>query len=425
MAPAFANITRLQNTWTLALHATEGDTPITLELLHAGMARLSIARPTPAPTAAPVTIHIAGADLCFGLGERFFQAALSSTHFDVRPADRSGEPGHNWSYVAIPLVYTPTGLGLYADTVFDTNFNFNPAGSAFDLRVANTPVSFYFLSEPNPKAILEQYTSLTGRPENPPLWTFGPWITALQGRDAVLEEAQRIRTEGIPASALWVFDELDEPNNLGWPFWFSSYYGDPRAFNDTLHSQGFKVLGYVHPYVRERMLPYPTLSPAYQKGVAEKLLVTGIDGLPHGPLFEPVRTGNLDFTNPRTVDWWQTMLTHAVRDQAWDGWMEDFGEYIDDSDQLAAGDGTRLSEVYPLLYHKITTRIVLALNPNIVSFARSGFVGTQQFPMLWGGDQSHDWRRDTGSAFRHYRRNHRGHVRLFHVGARYHQRRLR
>ena len=52
--------------------------------------------------------------------------------------------------------------------------------------------------------------------------------------------------------------------------------------------------------------------------------------------------------------------------------------------------------MYPLLYHKITSRIVLALNPNIVSFARSGFVGTQQFPMLWGGDQQHDWKRDLG-----------------------------
>jgi alpha-D-xyloside xylohydrolase len=393
---AFANITRQQNQWTLTRHAAAGDITLTLELLHDNLARLSIARPTPALTQAPQTIHVEGADPCFGLGERFYQAALSNTHFDVRPADRSGEPGHNWSYVAIPLVYTPTGLGLYADTVFDTNFHFNPAGSAFDLRVANTPVTFYFLSVPNPKAILEQYTALTGRPENPPLWTFGPWITALQGRDAVLEEAQRIRSEGIPASALWVFDELDEPNNLGWPFWFASYYGDARAFNDILHAQGYKVLGYVHPYLRERMLPYPTPSPTYNRGVEEKLLVTGIDGLPHGPLFEPVRTGNLDFTNPRTVDWWQEMLTHAARDQAWDGWMEDFGEYVDDSDHLAAGDGTRLSEVYPLLYHKITTRIVLALNPNIVSFARSGFVGTQQFPMLWGGDQSHDWKRDTG-----------------------------
>jgi alpha-glucosidase (family GH31 glycosyl hydrolase) len=389
---AITNITRHQNNWTIPL----GNATLTLQLMTAGMARITIARPTPALLQSPQTIHIAGADPCFGLGERFSQTALSNTHFDVRPADRSGEPGHNWSYVAIPLVYTPTGLGLYADTVFDTNFNFNAAGSAFDLRVANTPVTLYFLSVPNPKAILEQYTALTGRPENPPLWTFGPWITALQGRDAVLEEAQRIRTEGIPASALWVFDELDEPNNLGWPFWFSSYYGDPRAFNDILHAQGYKVLGYVHPYLRERMIPYPTPSPAYARAVAEKLMVTGIDGLPHGPMFEPVRTGNLDFTNPRTVDWWQEMLTHAARDQAWDGWMEDFGEYIDDSDHLAAGDGTRLSEVYPLLYHKVTSRIVLALNPNIISFARSGFVGTQQFPMLWGGDQSHDWKRDTG-----------------------------
>jgi alpha-D-xyloside xylohydrolase len=362
----------------------------TIEVLTPNMARVTFTGP------APLNLHIAGADPCFGLGERFFQSALSDTHFDVRPADRSGEPGHNWSYVAIPLVYTPTGLGLYADTVFDTNFSFNSAGAAFDLRVANTPVVLYFFIGPNPKSILEQYTALTGRPENPPLWTFGPWINAVQGKDAVLELAQRVRTEGIPASALWVFDELDEPDNLGWPFWFSSYYGDPRAFNDTLHDLGYKVLGYVHPYVREQMIPYPQPSPAYQKGVAEHLLVTGADGLPHGPTFEPVRTGDLDFTNPRAVDWWETMLTHAVRDQRWDGWMEDFGEYVDDGDHLAAGDGARLSEVYPLLYHKITTRIVQQMNPDVVSFARSGFTGTQQFPMLWGGDQSHDWARDTG-----------------------------
>ncbi len=395
---ASLQITRQQNAWTLAVHAAEGDSTLTLEILHDGVARLSIARPgTVQPaSASPAILQVVGADPGFGLGERFFQASLAGAHFDVRPADRSGEPGHNWSYVAVPLVYTPTGLGIYVDTVFDTNFRFNPAGTSFDLRVANTPVSFYFFSAAGPKAILEQYTALTGRPQNPPLWTFGPWINAVQGKDAVLEMARRIRKEAIPASALWVFDELDEPDNLGWPFWYASYYGDPRAFNDQLHAQGYKVLGYVHPYLWEKMLPYPTPSPAWQKGVAEKLLVTGVDGLPHGPAFEPVRTGNLDFTNPHTVDWWQTMLTHAVRDQGWDGWMEDFGEYVDDGDQLAAGDGTRLSEMYPLLYHKITTRIVHALNPDVVSFARSGSIGTQQFPMLWGGDQSHDWAKDIG-----------------------------
>ena len=136
-AAPIANITRQQNNWTIPL----ANNTLTLELMTAGMARITIARPTAAQAQSPQTIHVAGSDPCFGLGERFYQAALSNAHFDVRPADRSGEPGHNWSYVAIPLVYTPTGLGLYADTVFDTNFHFNAAGSAFDLRVANTPVT--------------------------------------------------------------------------------------------------------------------------------------------------------------------------------------------------------------------------------------------------------------------------------------------
>jgi alpha-glucosidase (family GH31 glycosyl hydrolase) len=383
------SIQRQLNTWSIA---TPGAGAIHVEFLHASLVRLTWTGPDGA-----LTMHAEGTAPIFGLGERFFQAGLADIHLDVRPADKSGEPGHNWVYVAIPLVYTPTGLGLYADTIFDTRFRFNQAGSSFDFETANHAVSFYLMCGADAKAILEQYTGITGRPQNPPLWTFGPWINAVQGKDAVLNLAQRVRDEGIPASALWVFDELDEPNNLGWPFWFSSYYGDARAFNDELHARGFKVLGYVHPYIRERMLPYPDSSEAYQKGVAEKLLVTGADGLPHGPGFEPVRTGNLDFTNPRAVDWWQTMLIHAVHDQGWDGWMEDFGEWVDDTDHFAAGDGTRLAEVYPLLYHKITTRIVQAMNPQVVSFSRSGSPGSQAFsPVLWGADQAHDWSRDQG-----------------------------
>ena len=90
-------------------------------------------------------MHAEGTAPIFGLGERFFQAGLADTHLDVRPADKSGEPGHNWVYVAIPFVYTPTGLGLYADTIFDTRFSFNQAGSSFDFETANHAVSFYLM----------------------------------------------------------------------------------------------------------------------------------------------------------------------------------------------------------------------------------------------------------------------------------------
>ena len=153
----------------------------------------------------------------------------------------------------------------------------------------------------------------------------------------------------------------------------------------------------MHPYVRSEILPYTISSPSYEKGITDKLLVMGADGKPAGPRFELVPVGNIDFTNPLAVDWWQKMITGAVRTQGFDGWMEDFGEWVRDSDRLQAGTGRKLSELYPLLYHKITLRIAQAINPNVVPFSRSGSPGSQQFsPVLWGADQSPNWSRDYG-----------------------------
>ena len=375
---------------------------INVELLTDGLARLTLSSPASpggmgGNAAGKVRLHVQGGGPFFGLGERFGQANLSGTVLDVRPQDKYGEPGHNWTYVAIPFVYGTDGLGLYADTAFDSNFRFNQADSSFEIEFASGPVSLYLFTDANPKAVLSAYTSLTGHPQNPPLWTFGPWITALQGKGAVLEAAHRIRTENMPASALWIYDQNDEADNLGWPFWFASYYGDPRSFVDTLHGQGFKVLTYVHPYVRSEILPYNISSPAFEKGMSDKLLVMGADGKPAGPRFELVPDGNVDFTNPAAVDWWQKMITGAVRTQGFDGWMEDFGEWVRDTDRFAAGDGRKLSELYPLLYHKITLRIAQSINPDVVPFSRSGSPGSQQFsPVLWGADQWPNWSSDYG-----------------------------
>ena len=382
----FNAATRHGNRWSI----TAGSTVIDLELLRGGLAHLTLAGPQ------SPELHIDGGGPYFGLGERFWQSGLSGTSLDVRPQDRFGEPGHNWTYVAVPFVYGPSGLGLYADTAFDTQFRFNDADSSIDLRIAGAPVSIYLFAGSSPKDVLSAYTGITGRPQNPPLWTFGPWITTLGGNGAVLNYAQRIRDEAIPASALWIYDQQDEPSNIGWPFWFFSYYGDAHAFTDTLHGQGFKVLSYVHPYVRSQTMPYMQPSPTFQKGVKEHLLQTDAEGHPYGPRFEQVQTGNIDFTNPAAVDWWQSMITTAVRDDGYDGWMEDFGEWIRDTDKFSAGTGRTLSELYPLLYHKVTARIVQSLNPDVVAFSRSGAPGTQQYGAMWGADQVPNWSRDLG-----------------------------
>ncbi len=386
-------ISRKGNVWTMVPAAGCTGPTYTFSALSDALASLTASSATPGE----LGVKVQGSEPVFGLGERFWQASLAGTKLDVRPQDHYGEPGHTWTYVAIPLVYSTGGLGMYADTSFASKFSGSDAGSGFELKVASQPVTFYLFSESDPKAVLTAYTGITGRPADVPYWTFGPWITALQGKGPVLDIASRIRNEGMPASALWVFDELDEQSNLGWPFWFGSYYGSPREFTDLLHGQGFKVLSYVHPYVREKNLPYTSTNSLFDKGVRDKLLVTGADGKPAGPRFENIATGNVDFTDPSAVDWWSGMITSAVRDQGFDGWMEDFGEWVADSDHGANASGKTLSMLYPLLYHKVTDRVAHRYNSEVVAFSRSGAPGTQAFsPALWGGDQSANWSRDYG-----------------------------
>ena len=366
-----------------------------VEFIQADIVRVTFAGSNTTDSA--LDLHVEGSGPWFGLGERFGQAALTGTSLDVRPQDRYGEPGHDWTYVAVPFVYSASGLGMYADTAFDTQFRFDQIDTSYDLRLTTQPVPIYLFAEPSPKAVLSAYTGITGRPPIPPQWTFGPWITALQGKGALLDVAKRIRVEGVPASALWIYDEQDEANNLGWPFWFNSYYGDPRALNDALHSQGFRVLTYVHPYVRDKQLPFTTTNPVFSRAVADHLIQTNAAGKPAGPNFENIQTANLDFSNPQAVDLWQDMITNAVKGQGFDGWMEDFGEWVRDGDRFAAGTSKTMSELYPLLYHKVTLRVAQALNPAIAPFVRSGSSGSQGFSVvMWGADQYPNYSRDYG-----------------------------
>ncbi len=391
---AVDGVNRKGNTWTLAPAAGCAGPTLALTLLTAKLARLDMHAPS---TAKELALTVSGDGPYFGLGERFYQAGLKNQQLDLRPQDRYGEPGHNWTYMGIPLLYSTGGLGLFADTAFDTRAAVDETGGSAQLRLAHDTASIYLFAEQTPKGVLTAYTALTGRPQMPPLWEFGPWITSLQGKGPVLDYAHRLRVDGIPASALWIFDEQDEADNLGWPFWFSSYYGDARTMNDTLHGMGFRVLTYVHPYIREQVLPYPHTDALWNVGVEKKYLMTNAEGQPAGPRFEEVKTGNVDFTNPAAVNWWQTMITHAVRDQDFDGWMEDFGEWVRDTDHFQAAGGTVMSELYPLFYHKVTSRIAQGLKPDLVSFSRSAAPGTQALsPAMWGADQSGNWSRDFG-----------------------------
>ena len=219
--------------------------------------------------------------------------------------------------------------------------------------------------------------------------------------------ARRLRQEGIPASALWAYDLSDIAGNMVAPHGEWGYYGPPRQFTEALHQLGFKVLWYVKPFVFPYLTPYFSPNPDYEQGLKNHFFVLTSKGEPVGPSYpliegeKLVMTGNLDFTAPPAVDWWQKKIQVALTDYDFDGWMEDYGEYVDEDYQFAYSKtaGRDMANLYTLFYHKITFLIAKKLKPDAVGFSRSGYAGSQGYsPVIWGGDQTADWTAERGLA---------------------------
>ena len=114
----------------------------------------------------------------------------------------------------------------------------------------------------------------------------------------------------------------------------------------------------------------------------------------------------LDFTNPRTVDWWRRRVELTL-DLGASGFMQDFGEQVQEDMRFSDGStGTTMHNRYPVLWHRITRRIVddyarrKRLKQPIWFFTRAGYSGRpgsaayemSNFP----GDETTDWSAGSG-----------------------------
>lgn len=393
-------VERRGNSWRMQVQI-EGaveTAAVDLTILSPTVIRLSIRAPQLGANA-QMKLNFTGAGPFFGLGERFAQAKLDGLKTTLHPEDLLGQPGHNWTYIPVPFLFTPRGLGLYLDTARGSTFDLSQAGQQrFSIQLDGPSVDSYFFVDSGPKGTLKDYTWLTGRSPVPPPWAFGVWVCSYQGPQKVLDDARRLRQDGIPSSALWVFDVMGKGNIMGWPLWWAGYYPNPRHLTDQLHNLGFKVLTYCYPFVRSVLNPYLLQNPNFEEGIKQGLFVLNSAGKPTGPAFEPYVDGNLDFTNPKAVDWWEKKIREILVDYNFDGWMEDFGEWVNGTDRFAAGKiGRDMMNLNPLFYHKITYEIARKAKPDVVEFVRSGYAGSQGYTrVVWGGDQFPNWSPDHG-----------------------------
>jgi alpha-glucosidase len=76
-----------------------------------------------------------------------------------------------------------------------------------EYRALGGTLDFYFISGPSPKAVVQQYSEIIGKPAQMPFWAFGFHMCRWEGDFSTLERLQkvvdRMRKEDLPLETVW------------------------------------------------------------------------------------------------------------------------------------------------------------------------------------------------------------------------------
>lgn len=317
---------------------------------------------------------LAPGEKIYGCGESPTALNKAGQKLNLFVTDPQGPEGRDM-YKPIPFWFSNKGYGMFMHTsapvTMDMGHSYIGANKIF---MADEDMDFFiFFGEP--KDILSEYTALTGRPDMPPLWSFGTWMsrisyfTEAEGR----EVAQQLRKNKIPADVIH-FD-------TGWfdVDWQCDYEFSPERFADAqkmindLAAQGFHISLWQLPYFVPGNKYFPEL---VEKGLAVR----------NGRGTLPYEDAVLDFTNPATVEWYQDKIKRLIG-MGVGAIKVDFGEAAPIEAVYHNGrNGWYEHNLYPLRYNKAVADATREVSGENIIWARSAWAGSQRYPLHWGGD---------------------------------------
>jgi alpha-D-xyloside xylohydrolase len=207
-------------------------------------------------------------------------------------------------------------------------------------------------------------------------------------RPQVEEVVTRFRQLGIPLDVvhldpLWMKERKKHILDACDFVWDQEAFPDEQGFIQWLGERGVKLSLWENPYIYRD-------TPTYRLALRRGYLVRLPDGTP-APCMENGDAAIVDFTNPRAYRWWQRKHVPHLR-MGVPTFKTDYGEGVPEEAVFSDGrTGVQAHNLYPLLYNRAVFEVIQRERGEAIVFGRSGYAGSQRYPINWMGDSQCTW----------------------------------
>ena len=326
----------------------------------------------------------------YGLGERFSNFVKNGQEIEMWNADGGTETMQ--SYKNIPLYLSNRKYGIFVDSSEKVSYEIaSQQVDRVEFSVPDQTLSYYFIGGSDNKEVLDHYTALTGRPPLLPAWSYGLWLTTSfttkYDEHTVMSFINGMIERKIPLSVFHFDCCWMKPTEWCNFEWDPDIFPDPEELLEKIHDKGIKICFWINPYIAQK-------SRLFDEGMKNGYFIKKTNG--DVWQWDKWQAGMaiVDFTNPDAVSWYQGYLKELLR-QGVDVFKTDFGERIPSKGVkfFDGSDPKKMHNYYTLLYNKVVTEAIADVKgkKEALVFARSATVGSQCYPVHWGGDSSSNY----------------------------------
>lgn len=329
----------------------------------------------------------ASPDECFyGTGERFTKIDLSGKTFQLSNQDGQGVNNRR-SYINIPFYLSSEKYGMFLHTSSFSKFSLADHSSrSVQVMTEEALIDGFLIGGDNSEEILRGYRQLTGFPSMPPLWSYGVWMSRMTyfAADEVKEICNRLRNEDYPCDVIHLDTGWFKTDWLcEWKF-NKERFPNPEQFISDLKKDGFRVSLWQLPYISHNAEQYEEAT--FNNYISKSN--TSISGASNFSVED--YAGTIDFTYDKATEWYKDLLRRLLK-MGVVCIKTDFGENIHLNASYHGMPAEKLQNIYPLLYQKAAYEATEEIVGDGIIWGRSGWSGSQRYPLHWGGDAAASW----------------------------------